>query len=64
MNKEKIAILCDSPLLRTSYSNVGLMLVRILKDTYSIDWYGFQYVGMPINMQDYNLFSLLHISDI
>jgi hypothetical protein len=40
------------------------MLVRILKDTYSIDWYGFQYVGMPINMQDYNLFSLLHISDI
>lgn len=64
MDKPKIALLCDSPLLRTSYSNVGLMLVDILKDKYDVDWYGFQYVGIPINMGNYKLYSLLHIDDI
>ena len=64
MVKERIAILCDSPLMRTSYSNVGLMLVNILKDNYDIDWYAFQYIGMPLNMKDYNLISIAKPDDV
>jgi hypothetical protein len=49
-----LGILADSPLLDTSYAQVGKMVVNQFED---IDWYGLQYIGRPIKLDNYRLIS-------
>jgi hypothetical protein len=49
-----LGILADSPLLETSYSQVGHMIINQFED---VDWYGLQYIGKPLKIDDYRLIS-------
>ena len=56
-NKKTLAIITDSPLLQTSYSTVGQQIVDALHEEYDIDWFGFQYIGMPMHFNEFTIYS-------
>ena len=56
-NKKTLAIITDSPLLQTSYSTVGQQIVDALHWEYDIDWFGFQYIGMPMHFNEFVIYS-------
>jgi hypothetical protein len=54
-----LGILADSPLIETSYSQVGRMITNQFKD---VDWYGLQYIGKPIKVDNINLISAFQLN--
>lgn len=63
MVNEKLLLITDSPLGDTGYSSVGKELMKMLKGKYELYYGGLQYIGKPIQIDDYKLLSVASLSN-